>query len=99
MTKRNALKAAMGTPRKSKIEALGAPLTVRGKLALLGWPSLDAWSVAHGYQRKMCSYVIRHWANRSDKHPHGGIARAVMIDLRATLAQGLGPQDRQTQEP
>jgi hypothetical protein len=71
---------------------VGDRITVRGKLALLGWPSVDAWARAHGYERKMASYCVGTWGNRIDRHPHGGISRAVMHDLRVTLAEGRRPE-------
>jgi hypothetical protein len=63
-------------------------VTVRGRLALLGWPSLEAWAQAHGYRAQMARYCVVTWGNRADKKPHGGIARALMRDLRATLSEG-----------
>lgn len=64
---------------------LGTPVEVRGKLALLGWPSLSVWAEHHGYARNMAVYVVKQWAGK-EKRPHGGIARHLMKDLRETLA-------------
>jgi hypothetical protein len=71
--------------------ALGDAITVRGKLALLGWPSVESWAKAHGYQRAMANYCIRTWGQRTDRQPHGGISRQLMRDLRETLATGRRP--------
>lgn len=79
-------------------QPLGTPLTVRGRLALLGWTSIDTWAKAHGYERKTASYCIRTWGNRTDRRPHGGISRALMADLHATLAKGLRPEHIPTKE-
>lgn len=59
--------------------------TVRAKLVLAGWPSMKAWAEAHGYKRVTVSFAIRSWGMRTDRTPHGGLARAVMADLRRTL--------------
>jgi hypothetical protein len=67
---------------------------VRGKLALLGWPDFTSWAKAHGYDRQMLGAVVRTWGNRTDREPHGGISRALMHDLRRTLDEGIGPQQR-----
>jgi hypothetical protein len=64
---------------------------VRGKLALLGWPSLAAWGEAHGYSQKMPNYVVKTWGNTT-RRPHGGIARHLMANLRQTLETGKRPE-------
>jgi hypothetical protein len=74
------------------VRPLGDPLSVRGQLALLGWESVSAWAAAHGYERLMAAYCIRTWGNRVDRRPHGGIARALMADLRRTLVEGKRPE-------
>lgn len=76
----------------TKIEALGTVLAVRVRLMQLGWKSLSAWAVAYGYDRASVQAAVKTWGQRTDKTPHGGIARAVMRDLRLTLAQGVTPQ-------
>lgn len=77
----------------SKSEPLGDSLSIRGRLHLLGWESLNAWAKAHGYQRGTVSAVIHTWGQRTDRAPHGGISRAVLQDLRDTLEKGIGPVD------
>lgn len=77
------------------IEPIGDRVRVRGRLAIQGWPSLSAWAAAHGYGEEMANYTVKTWGNRTDKAPHGGVARALMRDLRRTLAEGIGPQERQ----
>ena len=95
MTKRNA-QITRNPPKKmpdGSMEAIGNPITVRGKLALLGWPSLMDWAIAHGYTRCMAYYVVKTWGMRTDRRqPHGGIARQLMNDLRETLANGKRPE-------
>ena len=76
-----------------KNEPIGDVLSIRGKLHLLGWTSFNAWAQAHGYKRGSVSAAVRTWGLRTDRAPHGGISRAVMRDLRVTLAQGVGPDD------
>lgn len=78
-----------------KNEPIGDVLSIRGQLHLLGWTSFNAWAQAHGYKRGSVSAAVRTWGLRTDRAPHGGISRAVMRDLRTTLAQGIGPADAQ----
>ena len=74
-----------------KMEPLGTVLAVRLRLMQLGWNSLSAWGEAHGYPRGSVRAAVLTWGQRTDKTPHGGIARAVMRDLRATLTEGRSP--------
>ena len=74
-----------------KNEPIGDALSIRGRLNLLGWESFSAWGDAHGYKPGSVRAAIRTWGLRTDRAPHGGISRAVMRDLRATLAQGIRP--------
>lgn len=74
-----------------KNEPIGDVLSIRGQLHLLGWTSFTAWAKAHGYKRGSVSAAIRTWGQRTDRAPHGGISRAVMRDLRQTIAQGVRP--------
>lgn len=91
MDKSNAASARRHPPKVASPSVIGDSVTVRGRLALLGWASVEAWARAHGYERKMAHYCIRTWGNRSDRQPHGGISRALMRDLRETLANGKRP--------
>lgn len=74
-------------------EALGDALTIRAKLMLLGWASLNEWGRAFGHKSGCMHTTINTWGHRTDRTPHGGLSRAVMADLRATLTQGIGPGD------
>ena len=76
-----------------KNEPIGSALSIRGRLNMLGWESFSAWGEAHGYKPGSVRAAIHTWGQRSDRTPHGGISRAVMRDLRTTLAQGVGPTD------
>jgi hypothetical protein len=95
MKERNAFAPRCVPPRVEPLTPVGDRITVRGRLALLGWPSIHSWARAHGYEGQMASYCVGVWGNRTDKHPHGGISRAVMRDLRATLAEGRRPDHEQ----
>lgn len=78
---------------------LGDSLTVRGRLALLGWASLTAWATAHGYSRQHTCIAIRVWGNpRKDSRrgPHGDITRRIVDDLSATLNEGRRPHGDQS---
>lgn len=77
----------------SKNEPIGDVLSIRGQLHLLGWTSFTAWAKAHGYKRQAVSAAVIAWGQRTDRAPHGGISRAVMRDLRQTIAQRVGPAD------
>ena len=81
-----------------KNEPIGDVLTIRGKLQLLGWTSFTAWATAHGYKRGSVSAAVRTWGQRTDRAPHGGISRAVMRDLRQTIAQCIGPDEAKQTE-
>ncbi|MEO8119212.1 MAG: hypothetical protein ABI606_07810 [Rhodoferax sp.] len=72
---------------------LGDMLSVRARLMTLGWANMATWARAHGYAHQTCCYVVRTWGQRPDRAPHGGINRAIVRDLRATLTQGTGPGD------
>lgn len=75
----------------SVAEGIGDAVTVRGKLALLGWASVAAWARAHGYDAQIVRWTITHWGNRTDRRPHGGLTRHAMRDLRDTLSTGKTP--------
>ena len=78
-----------------KVEPLGTVLAVRVRLMQLGWKSMSAWAVAYGYERGSVQAVVKTWGQRTDRRPLGGIARAVMRDLRSTLELGLTPEQPQ----
>lgn len=65
--------------------ALGDATRVRGLLWLSGYRSITDWAIKHGIKPVTARRVIYDWANRTDRDPHGGIAREVMRKLRETL--------------
>lgn len=81
-----------------KNEPIGDVLSIRGQLHLLGWTSFNAWAQAHGYKRGSVSAAVRTWGLRTDRAPHGGISRAVIRDLRTTLAEKVGPNDMPSEQ-
>ncbi|MDD2883286.1 MAG: hypothetical protein PHQ58_22985 [Rhodoferax sp.] len=81
------------TSAAGKTAPLGTPLEVRARIMTLGWPSMAAWANAHGYQPATARLAMRTWGLRTDRVPHGGLARAVVRDLRATMEQGITPSD------
>lgn len=75
-------------------QPLGDRLTIRGRLMLLGWPSVAVWSMAHGYPKTSVDAVIGTWGPRTgDRVPHGRISAAVVRDLRRTMQEGIRPKD------
>lgn len=48
--------------------------------------TLRAWAIGKGYQPGTAYAVARRWSYRIRTEPHGGIARALMADLRASLS-------------
>lgn len=83
----------MTTPPVAKHDPFGNSLKVRAQLMALGWASLAHWAKAHGHKPVTAGVVVRTWWHRPERTPHGGLSRLVMIDLRATLGQGIGPGD------
>lgn len=79
----------------AKNEPIGDALSIRGQLHLLGWKSFNVWAQAHGYKSRLVIHAVNAWGQRTDRAPHGDISRAVMRDLRQTIAQGLRPDDVQ----
>jgi hypothetical protein len=49
--------------------------------------SLREWATRKGYQPANVYAVIRRWGYRLDQQPHGGLARAIVADLRRALPQ------------
>lgn len=73
--------------KDSTVGAIGDRTEVRGRLALAGYRSLAEWARQHGYAPVTARAVVYAWGERTDRGPHGGIARQVMADLRATLGR------------
>jgi len=70
---------------KRQLKPLGNATEVRGKLALAGYRSITEWADRNGIKPVTARRVIYDWSNRTDREPHGGIARDVMRKLRSTL--------------
>lgn len=81
------------TTKEIKNVPLGEPLAVRARLMTLGWHNLTEWARAHGHNPVTVYSVVRIWGQRSDRIPHGGLSRAVVKDLRATMNMGITPAD------
>ena len=69
------------------MKPLGDTLDVYAKLVRVGYGSIKDWADKHGYKPVTVYRVIHVWGNRTDKEPHGGLAREIMRRLRETLAQ------------
>lgn len=67
--------------------ALGDSTRVRRLLAMAGYLSITEWANRHDVKPVTARRVIYDWANRTDRDPHGGIAREVMRKLRETLRE------------
>jgi len=80
----NALKREKSTPPEWGM-VVGDVAAVRAKLARLGWSSLASWSRERGYELTTVRNTIVRWGQRTDRRPHGGIARVLMSDLRQTI--------------
>lgn len=93
MDETNANQGAQIPPKRVNLELvpLGTSTEVRGRLALLGWKSLNHWAEVHGYVPVTARSVVRVWVERN-KIPHGGIARHLMAALRQTLETGKRPE-------
>ena len=53
--------------------------------------SARQWAIKHGYPPRSVYAVIRDWAGRTDRHPHGGQARQIIRLLRQELGADLVP--------
>ena len=87
---------------RTEVADLGDPTVLRGRLALLGWRSLSAWARSHGYCRNLTLHVVSAWGRPGQmkrRVPHGGITRAILSDLVATLAEQRRPADLQGDKP
>lgn len=84
---------------RTEVADLGDPTVLRGRLALLGWRSLSAWARAHGHCRSLTQRAVAVWGGHAADRPrralHGGITRAILSDLVATLAEQRRPADLQ----
>lgn len=81
---------AQTTEATADADLLGDRLRLRGQLALLGWPSLQAWAVHHRFDPTAVHHALNKWAKpRNDsRRPHGKASSAIISSLRATLAEG-----------
>ena len=53
--------------------------------------SARAWGMARGYMPRTVYACIRFWVPRTDRPPHGGLAREIREALRADLGDALVP--------
>lgn len=47
--------------------------------------NLCAWAKAHDYEYMTVRNSVKRWAGRTDRTPHGGLARLIMRDLAADV--------------
>lgn len=47
--------------------------------------SLQKWALKHGYVPRTVHITAQRWWDRTDRAPHGGLARQIMADLRRDL--------------
>jgi len=68
------------------------PASAAAMLALrgMGWTH-RTWAAANGYKPGAVYACIRIWVPRTDRQPHGGIARQIREDLRRELGDALVP--------
>lgn len=65
---------------------------------MLGWPSLSAWSKAHGYRPQHTRYVVTTWGQprtSGQRAPYGGVTLAIAKALTTTLIEQRRPTDVQ----
>lgn len=53
----------------------------------LGERSISAWARRHGFLPTTAARTLHRWGRRTDRRPHGGIARAIIAQLTADLAR------------
>lgn len=68
-------------------QALQNMREAKAALLLRGWPSVAAWSAAHGFLPVTVRSTIYHWWHRQDREPLGGMGRQIMAALKAELAK------------
>jgi len=66
------------------MKPIGDFSSVRRRLMMRGWHSVEEWARCHGYMPGTARRVIYDWGLR-DKEPLGGIGRQIMAALRAEL--------------
>lgn len=81
---------AHSTDPEADADLLGDRLRLRGQLALLGWPSLQAWARHHSFDPTAVHHALRKWARprQDSRRPHGRASSAIISSLRSTLAEG-----------
>lgn len=47
--------------------------------------SLYSFAKRHGYVYRTVCITVQRWGHRTDRTPHGGLARQIMADLKAEL--------------
>jgi len=61
-------------------------MNIKAKLRKCG-KSIHAWALESGYPPSTVYSVVRRWGQRTDRKPHGGVARQVMADLRREVGE------------
>jgi hypothetical protein len=61
--------------------------------------SLALWARSNGFEERTAYQVVRRWAGRTDRAPHGGLARQIIASLRDELGAELLPEPRKHQDP
>jgi len=83
MITHSATRQKKDTP-KSDAKRIKAELRERGT-------SLFAWATDHGYPLSTVYTTVDRWAGRTDRTPHGGLARQIIEQLRADLGAEVVP--------
>lgn len=47
--------------------------------------SLRKWAKANSYPERTVQITVQRWAHRTDRVPHGGLARQIMAKLRTDI--------------
>lgn len=56
-------------------------ITIRAALVNQGH-SLTSWAISNGYKPSTVRKVVSRWEGRSDRVPHGAIARKILLQLK-----------------
>jgi hypothetical protein len=68
------------TPSPLPTQGVAAALRARGL-------SLRQFARRQGYVYRTVCITVQRWGQRSDRQPHGGLARRIMAELLAELSQ------------
>ena len=83
-TGRSPARIESGNPRSTGAREALAALRARGSNG-------RRWAADHGYHWRTVYSVLHVWVGRTDRRPHGGLARQILADLRADLGAELVP--------